>query len=299
MKPKVGFIGLGTMGKWMALNVAKAVFPLTVFDVRPGPVKELVGSGAAPGADPADVARKSTQIFLSLPDTHVVESVLFGEKGVVQGLSPGSIVVDLSTINYLATLRIEEALRAKGMTFIDAPVSGMEARAKEATLTVMAGGDPRALDEIRPVLDALANNIVYAGKSGNGQLTKLINQLLFNISCAAMAEILPMAVKLGLDPEAVCRVVTTGTGRTFALEFFTPYILENNFKPGYPLLSAYKDMESAAEISSQMKIPLPLFAATLQTYQTALAQGLGNENKGAMIKIWEKLLGVEVRKRRT
>jgi len=298
MKPKIGFIGLGTMGKWMALNVAKAGFPLTVFDVRPYPVKELVGAGATAGVDPADVAKRSAQIFLSLPDTHVVESVLFGEKGVVQGLSPGSIVVDLSTINYMATLRIEEALRAKGMTFIDAPVSGMEARAKDATLTVMAGGNPGALEEIRPVLNALANNIVNAGKTGNGQLTKLINQLLFNMSCAAMAEILPMAVKLGLDPEAVCRVVTTGTGRTFALEFFTPHILEDNFKPGYPLLSAYKDMESAAEISSQMKIPLPVFAATMQTYQMALSQGLGNENKGSMIKVWEKVLGVKVRKGR-
>lgn len=298
MKPKIGFIGLGTMGKWMALNVIREGFPLTVFDARPEPLKELVMAGAAAGADPADVAKKSNQIYLSLPDTHVVESVLFGENGVVQGGSPGTIVVDLSTIAYLATLRIEEALRAKGMTFIDAPVSGMEARAKDATLTVMAGGDLGALDEIRPVLNALANNVVYAGKIGNGQLTKLINQLFFNISCAAMAEILPMAVKLGLDPEAVCRVVTTGTGRTFALEFFTPHILEDNFQPGYPLMSAYKDMESAAEISSQMKIPLLVFAASMQTYQMALSQGLGNENKASMIKVWEKVLGVKVRKGR-
>jgi 3-hydroxyisobutyrate dehydrogenase-like beta-hydroxyacid dehydrogenase len=236
---------------------------------------------------------------MSLPDTQVVEKVLFGQKGMIQGLSPGSIVVDLSTIHYLATLRIEERLRAKGVIFIDAPVSGMEARAKEGTLTVMGGGEPKTFEKIHPVLEAIGNNIVYMGKTGNGQLTKLVNQLLFNMSCAAMAEILPMAVKLGLDPEAVCQVVTTGTGRTFALEFFTPHILENNFKPGYPLISAYKDMESAAEISSQTKIPLPVFAAAMQTYQLALAQGLGKENKGAMIKVWEKVLGVEVRRRRS
>jgi 3-hydroxyisobutyrate dehydrogenase-like beta-hydroxyacid dehydrogenase len=298
MKPKVGFIGLGAMGKWMALNVAKAGFPLTVFDVRTDPVKELVQNGVAAGEHPADVASKSCQVFMSLPDTQVVESVLFGERGVLQGLSPGSIVVDLSTIHYLATLRIAEELKDKGITFIDAPVSGQEARAKDGTLTIMAGGDPKALEEIRPVLNAIGNNLIYLGKTGNGQLTKLINQLLYNISCAAMAEILPMAVKLGLDPDAVCRAVTTGTGRTFALEFFTPYILEDNFKPGYPLLSAYKDMESAAEISSRMKIPLPVFGATLHTYQLALAQGLGNENKGALIKVWEKVLGVKVRKGR-
>jgi len=299
MKPKVGFIGLGEMGKWMAINVVKAGFPLTVFDIRPDPVKELAENGAVPGENPADVARKSDCVMMSLPDTQVVETVIFGENGIFQGLFPGSIVVDLSTIHYLATLRIEEELRAKGVIFIDAPVSGMEARAKEGTLTMMVGGDPGAVEKIRPVLDAIGNNIVYMGKSGNGQLTKLVNQLLFNISAAAMAEILPMAVKLGLDPEAVCRIVTTGTGRTFALEFFTPYILENNFKPGYPLASAYKDMESAAEISSRKRIPLPVFAAAMQTYQLALTQGLGKENKGAMIKVWEKALGVEVRKRRS
>lgn len=299
MKPKVGFIGLGTMGKWMAINVAKAGFPMTVFDLRSEPVRELVKNRASPGENPADVARKSNVVMMSLPDTQVVETVLFAEKGLIHGLSPGSIVVDLSTIHYLATLRIEERLRAVGVTFIDAPVSGMEARAKEGTLTVMMGGNSETVEKIRPILDAIGNNIVYMGKTGNGQLTKLINQLLFNISAAAMAEILPMAVKLGLDPEGVCRVVTTGTGRTFALEFFTPHILENNFKPGYTLSGAYKDMESAAEISSQMKIPLPVFAAAMQTYQMALVQGLGNENKGAMIKVWEKVLGVEVRKRRS
>jgi 3-hydroxyisobutyrate dehydrogenase-like beta-hydroxyacid dehydrogenase len=299
MKLKIGFIGLGEMGKWMAINVAKAGFPLTVYDVRPDPVQELVKNGASAGEDPADVAKKSDCVLMSLPDTQVVEKVLFGQKGMIQGLSPDSIVVDLSTIHYLATLRIEEQLRAKGVIFIDAPVSGMEARAKEGTLTVMGGGEPKTFEKIHPVLEAIGNNIVYMGKTGNGQLTKLVNQLLFNMSCAAMAEILPMAVKLGLDPEAVCQVVTTGTGRTFALEFFTPHILENNFKPGYPLISAYKDMESAAEISSQTKIPLPVFAAAMQTYQLALAQGLGKENKGAMIKVWEKVLGVEVRKRRS
>ncbi|MDI7259223.1 MAG: NAD(P)-binding domain-containing protein [Thermodesulfobacteriota bacterium] len=298
MKPRIGFVGLGEMGKWMALNVAKAGFPLTVFDIRPDPVKELVESGATAGGNPAEVAKKSEIIMMSLPDTKVVDAVISGEKGLMTGMSPGTILVDLSTIHYLATLRIEEELRGKGIIFIDAPVSGMEARAKEGTLTVMIGGDPAAVEKIRPILDAIGNNIIYMGKSGNGQLTKLVNQLLFNISAAAMAEILPMAVKLGLDPEGVCRVVTTGTGRTFALEFFTPYILENNFKPGYPLMSAYKDMESAVEISSQKSIPLPVFAAAMQTYQLALSQGLGNENKGAMIKVWEKVLGTEVRKRR-
>ena len=297
MDLKVGFIGLGEMGKWMAINIAKAKFPLTVYDIRPESVRELVEHGATSAKDSFQVARVSDCIFMSLPDTQVVEEVIFGENGLIDGATPGSLIVDLSTIDYSATLKIEEKLRAREVLFIDAPVSGMEARAKTATLTVMVGGDPIAIEKIRPVLNAIGDNIVYMGKSGSGQLAKLVNQLLFNISAAAMAEILPMAVKLGLDPEGVCRVVTTGTGRTFALEFFTPHILQNDFKTGYPLIKAYKDMISAAEISSQEKIPLPIFAAAMQTYQLALAQGLGDEDKGAMIKVWEKVLGVEVRKR--
>jgi 3-hydroxyisobutyrate dehydrogenase-like beta-hydroxyacid dehydrogenase len=298
MKPKVGFIGLGHMGKWMAINVAKAGYPLTVYDVRKEPVMELIENGALSGNDPADVAGQTNCVFLSLPDTEILETVIFGEKGLTHGLSPGSTVVDLSTIHYLSTLRIEEKLRTTGVTFLDAPVSGMEARAKEGTLTVMIGGDAAAVERIRPILEVIGNKIVYMGKTGNGQLTKLVNQLLFNISVAGMAEILPMAVKLGLDPEAVCKVVTTGTGQTYALDFFTPHILQNDFTEGYPLISAYKDMVSAAEIGSHEKIPLPVLAATMQTYQLALTQGLGNENKGAMIKVWERVLGVEVRKKR-
>jgi 3-hydroxyisobutyrate dehydrogenase-like beta-hydroxyacid dehydrogenase len=297
MKPKIGFIGLGEMGKWMAINVAKAGFPLTIYDIRSEPVEELVRHGARPGGNPAEVAGQVDYVFLSLPNTQVVEAVIFGEKGLVAGLAPEAVVVDLSTIHYLATLKIEERLRNRGVTFVDAPVSGMESRAKAGTLTVMVGGDSGAVEKIHPVLEVIGNTIIYMGRSGNGQLTKLVNQLFLNISTAAMAEILPMAVKLGLDPEAVCKVVATGTGQTYAFDFFTPFILQNNFKPGYPLIAAYKDMVCAAEISSQEKIPLPLFNAAMQTYQLALAQGLGNENKGAMIKVWEKVLGVEVRKK--
>lgn len=297
MRPRVGFIGLGEMGKWMALNIVKAGYPLTVYDIKADLITVLIESGASAAGNSTEVARNRDFVFLSLPDTEVVEEVILGDHGLIRGLSPGSVVIDLSTINYLSAVRIEEELRARGVVFIDAPVSGMEARAREATLSIMVGGDPGTVEKVRPLLNAIGNNIVYMGKSGNGQLTKLVNQLLFNISAAAMAEVLPMAVKLGLDPEAVCRVVTAGTGRTLALEFFAPYVLENNFQPGYPLIKAYKDMVSAAEISAREQIPLPVFSGAMQTYQMALAQGLGNENKGAMIKVWEKALGVEVRRK--
>jgi 3-hydroxyisobutyrate dehydrogenase-like beta-hydroxyacid dehydrogenase len=295
MKQKIGFVGLGEMGKWMSANILKAGYSVIVYDVRPEAANELVAKGAEAAQSLSDMAKKTDCIFLSLPDTEVVQQVLFGKKGLVDGLSRGSVLVDLSTIHYLATLKISEEFTARGIIFIDAPVSGMEARAKDATLTVMAGGNSEAVEKIRPILNVIGNNVVYMGNSGNGQLAKLVNQLSFNVSCAAMAEILPMAVKLGLDPEATCKVITTGSGGTWANNFFTPYILKNNFKPGYTLTKAYKDMMCAAEISSKEKIPMPVVFAAMQTYQMALAEGYGNENKGAMIKVWEKALGVKVR----
>jgi len=296
MEKRIGFIGLGEMGKWMSLNIVKAGYDVSVYDISPEAVKFLSAQGAKASQHPADLAGKVDWLFLSLPDTQVVEAVLFGENGVLQGAAKGLTVIDLSTVGYLPTLEIHRRLQEKGIVFADAPVSGMEARAKEGQLTIMFGGDPENLEMIRPVLNAIGNKIVYMGKVGSGQLTKLINQLLFNICCAGVAEVLPMAAKLGLDPEKVTDVVTTGTGRSFAAEFFAPLALENRFDQGYPLKHAYKDMISAAEISARRKIPLPLVQAATATFQMALLQGLGDESKGALIKVFERMLNVEFRK---
>ncbi len=172
----------------------------------------------------------------------------------------------------------------------------MEARAREGSLTIMFGGDRNLFETLQPALNVIGKDIVHMGKVGNGQLTKLINQLLFNVCCAGIAEVLPMAAKLGLDPEKVTQVVTTGTGRSFAAEFFLPLTLENRFDQGYPLKSAYKDMISATEISAHEKIPLPVVQAAATTFKMALLQGLGDESKGALIKVFERMLNVEFRK---
>jgi 3-hydroxyisobutyrate dehydrogenase-like beta-hydroxyacid dehydrogenase len=296
MNKKIGFIGLGQMGKWMSINLVKAGYDVTVFDIDPAAIEFVTGRGAKACQGPADMSGQVDWLFLSLPDTQVVEAVIFGENGVVQGANQGLILVDLSTISYMPTLEIDRRLKEKGIVFADAPISGMEARAKEGALTIMFGGDEDVLEQLRPALDAVGNKIVYMGNVGSGQLTKLINQLLFNICCAGIAEVLPMAVKLGLDPEKVTEVVTTGTGRSFAAEFFLPLALENRFDQGYPIKLAYKDMISAAEISSQQKIPLPMVQSTTTVFQMALAEGVGGESKGALIKVFERMLGVEFRK---
>lgn len=297
MTAKIGFIGLGTMGKWMALNMLKAGFPMKVYDINPAAVQFLTGQGAEAAKSPAELAGQVDWLFLSLPDTEVVEKAVFGENGVAEGARPGLVLVDLSTIGYIPTLEINRKLREKGILFADAPVSGMEARAKEAKITVMFGGDEGLFQMLQPALEAIGNQIVYMGVVGSGQLTKLINQLLFNISCAGLAEVLPMAVKLGLDPEKVAQVVTTGTGRSFAADFFIPLTLQNRFDEGYPVKSAYKDMISAAEISAHKGIPLPVVNATAVTFQMAIAEGLGDLSKGGLIRLFEKMLKTEFRRK--
>lgn len=297
MMPRIGFIGLGQMGRWMALNFLKADCRISVYDIDPQAVAFLVENGADAGQTPADIAAQVEVVFLSLPDTDIVEQVIFGGTGLVESAKKGMLIVDLSTISYLGCVDMARKLKPMNIFFCDAPVSGMESRAREASLTVMVGSTKKIFDRIRPLLEIIGDTVLHMGPVGSGQLTKLVNQLLFNINAAGLAEVLPMAAKLGLDPLKVCQVITTGTGRSFAAEFFTPLTLDNRFDQGYPLKSAYKDMASAAEIGARHKIPLPLTQAATTVFQMALAQGLGDESKGALIKVFEKILDVEFRKK--
>jgi len=298
MKPEIGFVGLGMMGRWMALNLMKAGFPLNFLARKKEIIEEFTSKGAKFFSTLKDLGQGSNWIIFCLPDTRTVEEVLFGKEGMVDVLQPGQLVIDCGTIHPLATKKIAETLKDRGIPFLDAPISGMEARAKAGTLTIMVGGEETTFKQVKPALEAMGNTIIYVGASGNGQMMKLINQIMFNIHCATMAELLPLAVKMGLDPEQTLTVTRTGTGQCFALDNFGPLILEGNFGPGYPLADAYKDMTHVAEISSAHRIPLPVTAAATVTYQMALDLGLGRENKGAMIKVWEKILGVEVRKKK-
>ncbi|NLC52088.1 MAG: NAD(P)-dependent oxidoreductase [Firmicutes bacterium] len=294
---KVGFIGLGQMGRHIAMNLLKkSGVELIVSDIRTDTFAEFEKQGAMTTTDSAAVAQAEI-IFLSLPNSKVVKDVLLGERGIIKSLREGQIVVDLSTITYNATIEIAKALEEQGAEFIDAPVSGMEARAREGTLTVMCGGRREIFVKVKPYLECIGTKILYMGEHGSGQLTKLINQLLFDINAAALAEILPMAVKMGLDPEKVGEVVNSGTGRSYASEFFIPRILENNFEEGYSLENAYKDLVSAAELSANECIPLPVLHAATTTYQMALLKGHGKRDKGAMICVFEELLDVVYRKK--
>jgi 3-hydroxyisobutyrate dehydrogenase-like beta-hydroxyacid dehydrogenase len=293
---KIGFVGLGQMGKPMAMNVVKksGASSVTVFSVDQACYDEFRREGARTAAQVSELC-ESDVIILCLPNGHVVREVLLGAEGLVHRLSKGQTVIDTSTIGHATTLEIAEVLSAAGIAFLDAPVSGMEARAVDGTLTVMCGGERATFERAEAVLHCFGNNILYMGPAGSGQLTKLINQLLFDINCAALAEILPMAVKMGLDAPKVASVVNSGTGRSYASEFFLPRMLEGSFTSGYPLKHAYKDLVSAAELGAQRCIPMPVLAAATATYQTALLEGHGDLDKGAMILPLESRLGVKFR----
>jgi|KBSSwiStaDraftv2_1062776.scaffolds.fasta_scaffold17642_3 3-hydroxyisobutyrate dehydrogenase-like beta-hydroxyacid dehydrogenase len=290
----IGFVGLGRMGKHMALNLLKSGAELTVAAAGPGSFAAFEQRGVRATTNLVELARCEI-VFLSLPDGEVVKTVLFGEAAIAGPGSRVRVVVDTSTIAHKAVFEIGNELESRGIEFLDAPVSGMEARAADGTLTVMCGGKPATFAAIEPYFQCLATKILYMGGPGNGQLAKLVNQLLFNINVAALAEILPMAVKMGLDPAKVAEIVNSGTGRSYASEFFLPRILENGFSAGYPMAKAYKDLVSAAEIGSTHCIPMPVLNAAATTYQMALLRGDGDLDKGGMIRVFEALLGVSYR----
>ncbi|WP_436644495.1 NAD(P)-dependent oxidoreductase [Microbaculum sp. FT89] len=290
---KFGFVGLGQMGKPMAINLGKT-FDVIAYDQRPDALSDDAKTKQVGSL--SDLA-ECTHVFLSLPSSKVLEIVLFDkENGLAGILKPGTVIVDTSTVEYNATVDIGNRLDDMGLRFLDAPVSGMQKRAEDGTLTMMIGGEKSLARELDPAMSAMANKILYMGPRGAGQLTKLINQLLFDVNMAALAEILPVSVKLGLDPEQMADVINSGTGRSYASEFFLPNILEGIFDQGYPMRHAYKDLISGAELGARHAIPLSVLGAATATYQRALLEGLGDQDKGAMVKVFENLLGVAFRK---
>ena len=290
----LGFVGLGQMGKPIALNLLRSGADLIVADRDDSRFDAFTGKGARATTRLGELADADI-IFLCLPHDGVVRDVLLGADGLLPRLAPGRTIVDLSTIVHAASLAIAEAVEARGVAFLDAPITGMEARAVDATLTIMCGGTRGTFDRVKPVLSLIGSKILYMGPSGSGQLTKLINQLLFDINAAALGEVLPMAAKMGLDPDLIGEVVNSGSGRSFASEFFLPRILKGHFADGYPMAHAYKDLISGAELSARHCIPMPVLAAATATYQAALLRGHGAKDKGAMVQVFEDLLGVTFR----
>ena len=294
MKQTVGFIGLGSMGRHMAANVCRK-FRTLVFDLRLEVARDLKNKGATVAHNLTDIAQSCNTILLSLPDETVVDEVVFGDGGLFENIGNEQVVVDCGTTHPEFTRKTASQLESKGAAFLDAPVTGMESRAIDGTLTVMVGGQEKAYLFVEPILQCMGSLVLHMGNSGSGQLTKMTNNVLYNIACAAMAEMLPLATKLGLDPDKVRQVVNTGSGQSFGFDYFSQRALEGVFTEGYPMGSAFKDMKTVMENADSMQVPIPVASAAMQTYKMALARGFSDESKGAMIKVWEQVMGVSVR----
>lgn len=293
---RIGFIGLGIMGKPMCLNLLKAGYSLTVHSRTAKDVDAIVSAGAEAGKSPADVAARSDMVITMLPDSPQVRDVLVGPGGVIEGASPGSIVVDMSSIAPLAAQEIAAALKARGVRMMDAPVSGGEPKAIEGTLSVMVGGEQADFDECLPVLKAMAASVVRVGSVGAGNVTKLANQIVVAVNIAAMSEALVLASKAGVNPELVYQAIRGGLAGSTVLDAKAPLVMEGKFTPGFRINLHAKDLRNVLETSHALNVPLPVTAQIMEIMQALKADGLGDADHGALIRFWEKLAGVEARK---
>ena len=292
----IGFIGLGRMGYGMARNLLQARVPLCIYDARREPMDGLAEQGATRAADPAELADRAGMLFICVPSETESEAVLFGERGVTEGRTTGLAVVDTTTMNRGAALQLAARAERAGLGYCDCPISGLPVRADNGTLTMMFGGDPTVFGDVKPYLDIMGEFVVHCGEVGAGQLMKAVNNVIYDVNIAAVCEVLPLAVKAGLDPETVATVVTTASARSFASEYFVPRILDRRFDGDFSLQGAYKDIVNIEEVAARFDASLPVVSAMAATYRAALDMGLGELPKSAMIKVYEDRLDQEVRR---
>ena len=293
---KIGFIGLGVMGKKMALNILKAGYELTVYDVVEKNVKDMVTEGASSATSAADLASKSEVVFTSLPNSAIVEAVVLGENGILSGCKEGTIIVDLSSITPKSIRKIHKICSDKKVEVVDAPVSGGAAGAEKGTLTIMIGGSAEVVEKITPVLSSIGKKIDHVGEIGAGDTVKAVNNLLLGANMVAVAEALVLGKKAGLDADTMYDIISKSSGGSYALTAkYENYIAKGNFEPGFMIDLQYKDLQLAIDTAKDLKVPLIVGNMAQQMFETARAEGLGREDIAAVIKVFEKWADVEVR----
>lgn len=293
---KIGFIGLGNMGKPMAKNLVKAGYSVTVLDIFEAAVQELVELGANKASTPKEVAENSEIIITMLPNSPQVEEVVLGNDGVLSGAAPGALIIDMSSIAPVATQKIAEKVREKGVGYLDAPVTGGTGGAMNGTLTIMIGGSNEDLEKAQPVLDVLGKKVVHVGGVGMGQTAKVCNQIVVGISLCAVSEALVLGTKAGADPEKLQQILNSGSAHCWALEAKIPNVLQGNFEQGFMINLQHKDLGLALDTGRDLHVPLAFAGLALQAFEAARAQGLGTKDHSAVIQVLEKISNVEVRK---
>ena len=292
----IGFIGLGIMGCPMAKNLLKKGYSLTVYDIVPEKVDELVDAGAKAGSSNKDVAEKSEIIITMLPNSPEVKEAVLGQDGVLDGARPGTILIDMSSIAPLASKEVAERAKEKKVVMLDAPVSGGEPKAVEGTLAVMVGGPAETFEEVKDILSVMGASVTRVGEIGSGNTTKLANQIIVALNIAAMSEAMVLATKAGVDPKNVFEAIRGGLAGSTVLDAKMPLALEGNFKPGFRIELHIKDLANALDTAHEVGVPVPLSSVVMEVMQALKVDGKGADDHGGIIQFYEKLAKVEVRR---
>lgn len=291
---RVGYIGLGLMGKSIARNILKAGFPVVVHNRSRAAVDELVAEGAVAANSPKGVAEQADVIFTNLPDSPDVEKVVLGANGIIEAAREGLIVVDNSTIKPASARLIAEKLKEKGVFSLDAPVSGGDIGARNATLTIMVGGEVEALEKVMPIFKAMGKTITHVGDAGAGQVAKAANQIMVAAQMVAMGELLVFSKKAGVDPRKVVDAIKAGAAQCWALDIKPPRLFDGNRSPGFKSYMQLKDMKIVLDTAKEYEVPISSTVENTKFYQMMIDMGMGELDNSAVVGVIEKLAGVEI-----
>lgn len=292
---KIGFIGLGIMGKPMSRNLLKAGFELIVYDIDETAVKIIEKAGAKPASSPKEVAQNSNVIITMLPKASIGKSVLEDENGILAGIKENSVVIDMSSVSPVASKEFAQMVEAKKCKFLDAPVSGGEIGAVNATMAIMIGGDEAVVERVRPILEALGKSITVVGPNGSGSVAKLANQIMVNLNIAAVAEALVLATKAGADPKRVFEAVRGGFAGSAVLKEKAPMMYSRNFKAGGPIYINLKDITNVVATADELDVPLILTPQLKEIMISLKATGHNNDDHSSIVQFYEKIAGVTVK----
>ena len=293
---RIGFIGLGVMGRPMAANLLKAGYALVVHDRHRDRVEALVALGARPAASSRAVAEQSDIVITMLPNSPDVREVILGGGGVLEGARAGLVLVDMSSIAPLVSRELCARLEPHGVSMLDAPVSGGEPKAIAGTLGIMVGGRQEVFDRVKDILAAMGSSVVLVGGIGAGNTAKLANQVIVALNLAAMSEAMVLATKAGVEPEKVYQAIRGGLAGSSVLDAKMPLVLERRFTPGFRIDLHIKDLANALETGQQVGAPLPLAGAVIEILRALQADGKGGEDHGGIVQYHERLAGIEVRR---
>ncbi|MCY3684336.1 MAG: 2-hydroxy-3-oxopropionate reductase [Gemmatimonadetes bacterium] len=294
-KPKIGFIGLGIMGKPMAGHLIDAGYELVVHNRNRDAVDELVGRGAAEAFSGKEVAEQSDIVITMLPDSPDVESVALGEGGIIEGAHEGLIFVDMSTIAPSVTTQVGEVLAEKGVQSLDAPVSGGDIGAQNATLSIMVGGDEDTFNTVKPLFDVMGQSAILCGPLGAGQTVKACNQILVAVTIAGVSEALTMGTKAGVDPIKIVQVLSGGLARCGVLENRGERMINGDFDPGFRIRLHYKDLNIIQKTSNDFDVPLPVTSEVFELFKTAMVKGRGELDHSGLLTVIEDMSNIQAR----